>query len=184
MRADMVEIGTDKRLGPKWVTIDSVKRKNVDHVVRWGKDRLPFPDRSVYLVYSSNVLEHVPWWQTEHAVREVYRVLRRGGTFELWVPNLWDLVERLRADNFPRFKPNLNPHDDPMVAFSARLFYGARTGEEGRAEHYHKSAFDRDYLMRLAKRVGFSDVVFMEHAEDRRPAPKREFFVIGARMIK
>jgi SAM-dependent methyltransferase len=40
---------------------------------------VPLPDSSVDLVLSKSALEHVPWWQVESQVADLYRVLRPGG---------------------------------------------------------------------------------------------------------
>lgn len=48
---------------------------------------LPFPDRCFNLVICSEVLEHIPDYQT--ALDEVYRVLKPGGTLAVSVPRAW-----------------------------------------------------------------------------------------------
>lgn len=56
---------------------------------------LPFPDQSVDLAYSVEVLEHL---EDQFAfLREVHRVLRPGGRFVLTTPNVLNLTSRLRT---------------------------------------------------------------------------------------
>ena len=71
--------------GYSWVTLDYP-------AFNWGVDRIPACDGKFSLVYASHVLEHVPWNRTAAALSEVFRVLKRGGRIELWVPNFRYLV--------------------------------------------------------------------------------------------
>jgi ubiquinone/menaquinone biosynthesis C-methylase UbiE len=50
---------------------------------------LPFRDASVDVVYSMGTIEHFPEYPA--AVREIFRVLRPGGTAIVGVPNKLDL---------------------------------------------------------------------------------------------
>lgn len=52
---------------------------------------LPFPDESQDAVYSSHVLEHIPYW--EQALQEWFRVLKVGGFMIIVVPH-WLLYEK------------------------------------------------------------------------------------------
>src|SRR5262249_20886107 len=56
-------------------------------------ERLPFPDRSFDLVYSWGVLHHSP--DTPHAVAEVWRVLRPGGTARVMIYHKPSIVAAL-----------------------------------------------------------------------------------------
>jgi SAM-dependent methyltransferase len=52
---------------------------------------LPFEDASQEAVYSSHVLEHIPYW--EQALQEWFRVLKVGGFMVIVVPH-WLLYEK------------------------------------------------------------------------------------------
>lgn len=57
---------------------------------------LPIPDESCNGVYASHVLEHLTLEDFHHALKNTYRVLRKGGFFRLVVPDLeWPAREYL-----------------------------------------------------------------------------------------
>jgi SAM-dependent methyltransferase len=65
------------------------------------RDVFPYPDGAFDVVLFCEVLEHLPH-DPVHALREVHRVLRLGGTLVLTTPNAarWDnLLRALRGDN-------------------------------------------------------------------------------------
>jgi Methylase involved in ubiquinone/menaquinone biosynthesis len=53
-------------------------------------EQLPFPDASFDVVYSWGVLHHSP--DTPRAIREVYRVLRPGGTARVMIYHRWAIA--------------------------------------------------------------------------------------------
>lgn len=54
--------------------------------------KLPIPEASFDLVYSSHFLEHIPRSQTLAFLEECHRVLRPGGTIRLVLPDLESIV--------------------------------------------------------------------------------------------
>lgn len=148
-----LEIGSVRTgaVAPDFETLDCVP--GADHLGHWGSEPLPFPDCSFDEVYSSHTLEHVPWFRSVEALRELSRVLKPGGVVELWVPDFRYVVEcYLRGrcgDSWRRF----NPSGDPRVWANGRIFtYGP--GEE----NWHRAVFDGPHLRDCLAAAGFADV--------------------------
>lgn len=120
---------------------------------RWGEKPLPFPDGSCAEVYASHVLEHIPWTQTQSALKEVLRILEPGGKFEVWVPNFEYIAECYRKKMCGDKWRRENPEGDFMTWVNGRLFtYGP---EE---DNWHRACFDAESLCRHLTEAGFRDV--------------------------
>jgi len=59
--------------------------------VTWDGITMPFDDEQFDCAFGTEVLEHCP--EPEVVLKEVYRVLKPGGTFFFTVPFLWNLHE-------------------------------------------------------------------------------------------
>jgi SAM-dependent methyltransferase len=64
---------------------------NPDRIQSAYGESLPFPDDSFDIVYSANVLEHTA--DPRRVLREALRVLRRGGTLHMEMPNFLSYYE-------------------------------------------------------------------------------------------
>ena len=53
---------------------------------------------------------------------------------------------------------NLNPDKDAWVYMNARVLWGARPGEVGQEQHFHRAMFGEESLKRLMEKAGFSSV--------------------------
>ena len=94
-----LEIGPgENRIDPTWLTMDREPREIVDVVCRWGAEKIPLPNESMELVYASHVLEHVPWYQTLFALRDVWRILKPNGRVEIHVPDLDVLIKAVQEE--------------------------------------------------------------------------------------
>jgi len=89
--------------------------------------QLPFADGSVDYVYSMGTVEHFP--ETEHAIGEIFRILKPGGRAVLGVPN--------------RLDPFLRPVYVRMMQWVGLYGYGA------------ERSFTPGQLRRMARRAGF-----------------------------
>ena len=158
MRA--LEIGPGKDpVSKDWDLLDMVDRPNLTYKHDLRKLPLPIENNTYDLVYMSHILEHIPWTKTIETLEEIRRILKPGGTVEIWVPDLAKLVgaylnpERVKMDGWYKF----NEEKDPVRWFNGRLFtYGP--GEE----NWHRAAFDEPYLRRCLKKAGFKNQTKLE----------------------
>jgi SAM-dependent methyltransferase len=68
---------------------ENAKRENFNaDLLRADIRDLPFRDESFDVIYTMGTIEHIPEYR--HAIREIHRVLKRGGTAIIGVPNFWD----------------------------------------------------------------------------------------------
>lgn len=84
-----VNIGSGPWYLPGWRTVDMYsQRRSVDLVVDLqSPSTLPFADRSIPLVFSSHLLEHLTDAAGHALLNECYRVLEPGGVLRLCVPD-------------------------------------------------------------------------------------------------
>ena len=99
--ATVVELGSGcDRNHPDIINVDFVPYEEVDLVGSIAA--LPIASDSVDSVISIAVLEHVP--DPERAVREIYRILKEGGTFCIMIPFMQGI--HAAPDDFQRYTPN------------------------------------------------------------------------------
>ena len=122
--------------------------------------RLRFPDRSVEVIYSSHMIEHLSRASGRHFLAEARRVLRPGGRIRLATPDLGALVgEYCRARAAGREPPAA---DEFMAAL--HLLHDGQEGLLGRlisrnlSGHWHQWLYDADSLSALLAEVGFTEI--------------------------
>lgn len=160
-----------------WDTLDSAYAAT--YRVAWGDGSLlsVIPAEHYDRVHASHVLEHLPWWRTRSALSDVFGILKPGGKFTVWVPDAVKIIQ-LAMEDPARLQEleqdwkcgraplgtidNLNPDKDPWVYMNARVFWGARPGELGQEQHFHRAMFGEESLSRLLVGAGFSRVARIE----------------------
>ncbi|MCC6212857.1 MAG: tetratricopeptide repeat protein [Burkholderiales bacterium] len=104
-----------------------------------------FEDGSVDEIYASHVIEHLSYRDpVQTALREFHRVLKRGGTARIGVPDFERLC-RLYLD--PR-------HSDQDRFFIMQMAFGGQVDEHD----FHRVGFDFETLSRYLTAAGFSRV--------------------------
>ncbi len=83
----------------EWRNLDCVSRPNQvpDVICDALKEPLPFEDDSVDLVMLYHFFEHLPTNSTDGVLAEIHRVLRKGGSVIIVVPDLRALAQRWLA---------------------------------------------------------------------------------------
>jgi len=107
---------------PGFINIDIRKLEGVDYVTSIDKLDV-FKDRSIDLIYASHVLEHVPRSQTEPALHEWYRVLKKGGVLRIAVPDFEAIIKvYLKNENLDELMGTLYGRQDYEYNFHYRIF--------------------------------------------------------------
>lgn len=102
------------------------------------KEKLPFPDNSVQVIFHEDFVEHICQRDQIAFLAETLRVLKKGGVHRINTPNLLS---------------SMRDHSDFSKGFSGVYF------QEWDKNH-HKNLFTPSTLEELALMVGYSRVVF------------------------
>jgi SAM-dependent methyltransferase len=118
--------------------------------------RLPYPDDSVEVVYSSHMIEHLDRTDATRFVTEAFRVLRRGGALRLVAPDLRMLVDEYTATgDADRFVAATRLAMPRPRGWRARLNYRLSLDR-------HAWMYDATTLLGLVEAAGFVDAAAIE----------------------
>lgn len=135
-----LHLGCGKIEHRKFINIDGYPFPHVHYVQTI--DKLPqFKSGSVDLIYASHCLEHFPFMQTGAVLQEWCRVLKKGATLRLSVPDFDKLVEIYQLHNH-----------DPDVILEQLM------GGQNNKFNFHMTTLNSVNLTRLLKASGFSKV--------------------------
>lgn len=133
-----LHLGCGKRYIPGFIHIDALPYPHVDSV--GPIDKLSkIADRSVDLIYACHVLEHFPRGSVQTVLEEWNRVLRKGGTLRLSVPDFAAL-----ADIYIKTR-------------DLSLVIGPVCGRQDHEFNFHYNIFDFSTLSRILAKSGFSE---------------------------
>ncbi len=168
-----LNIGCGGDIRPGYVNIDRHSKDFIE--TRYGVElgetppvfdldilHLPYQDSSVDEVLCLAFLEHLSFEDEGKFLREVQRVLRRGGTFHFTVPDFENLVKQWLAaeDNFIDFyKLGTDEHwfgngDRNLKnrwGYLTASIFGNQYGEG----QFHKNAFTRQKIVAIMQKLGF-----------------------------
>jgi len=136
--------------------------------IRWANacKRIPLPNKSLEMVYSSHVLEHLDPSEAERFLAEVHRVLRPGGIIRLALPDLRRRAEKYMADgDGDGFMESLNMREYSVRSLRTKL----RILIVGDREH--RWMYDSRSLIRLLEKARFADAREMAPGETMIPDP-------------
>jgi predicted SAM-dependent methyltransferase len=150
-QALILELGTGiiKR-GQGWITMDDKQPCDFTHDLR---EPFPFPDNTFPNIYCSHVLEHFYYPELLKLLREVYRILKAGGTFSISVPDASIYIKaycnpgEFKADYYCRYRRAY--HFFAKIDFINYMAY---------MDGHHKIMFDRENLPGILQFAGFVNV--------------------------
>lgn len=131
-----LHIGCGESRIPGWTHLDTRKLRHVD--VLADARQLPFRTGMVDSVYASHLLEHFPIREGLKILKEWRRVLKKGGTLYVAVPN-WDAILTAYVKG------------GVLSGWMKRIVYGDQTVPWG----FHKNVFTEQELGSDLNRAGF-----------------------------
>lgn len=145
-----IELGSGPKKGlNEWVTIDQVGA-NINWDLRRG---IPLRDNSVDNIYSSHLLEHIPYSQLIGFLKECHRIIKKDGEFSVCVPNFRYYIEAYKEGKL--FRPREEWWQPALIDTGSaidQLNYMAYMN----GEHMHM--FDEESLINILLKSGFSTV--------------------------
>jgi len=130
--------------------------------IRWADAtrRIPLPDGSLEVIYSSHMLEHLDREDVKRFLREVRRLLAVGGILRLSVPDLDKMVKQyIVQKDADAFLDRMNIAPRRPRGFLGKVKFSL-TGVR-----HHQWMYDADSLLRLVQRHGFINARIMAPGE-------------------
>lgn len=137
------------------------------HDIRYGRcARIPLPDGSTDVVYSSHMLEHLSKAQAQAFLREARRVLKPEGVLRVSVPDMRLLAEQyIQRGDCDAFVESTLLAPAPSDTFAQRLRH-LLFGHRG-----HHWMYDANSLTALLHANGFPSVSVLAAGETTIPFP-------------
>ena len=143
--------GEDKRLG--WVNVDNRPEVNPDVVWDLEKFPYPFPDESAEEIMWKDSLEHLSWRVTRRALRECYRILRKGGRLFIQCPDMEAIARKVILNPEFRYGDIGQPEAIGFWVFGRQD--PQPDGSFGGWGGFHKAGFTIPTLKKLLEETGF-----------------------------
>ena len=116
---------------------------HVPNAIKMDVRKLEYDDESVDNIYSSHLLEHFRKDEVQPLLNEWFRVLKKGTTLNLLIPNLeWC------AKNF------INSQENDRWGLPIDMIFGNQNNEG----EYHKTGFTQERVRSLLNNAGFTDI--------------------------
>lgn len=151
----------------KWINLDIQERWLPD--ICCNASSIPLEDESLDCFVSHHQHEHAGHGENDQILREAYRLLKPGGSFLIFVPNMRELA-----------KGWLNGRLD-TVTYMITVF-GAYMGDEA---DRHKFGYDRDFLMQCLGNVcPWSEIKDFNWRDVGSAALAQDWWILGVEAVK
>lgn len=166
-----LDIGPGNTRIPGFVTVDVVRGPGIDYVCD-ASGRLPFADNTFDIVHSSHCIEHISWINVEDTLKEWARVVKPGGSLEIWTVNGYKVMKAVveYEETGVWTGPGIGSwraewtKGDPYKWSAGRLF----CYKKGKTDAYlHKSLMTPKYLTACFEAAGLQNIRSMDESEIR-----------------
>ncbi len=143
--------GTDYKEG--WINIDNNSDNNISRLdLNWDlRKSLPFENDSVDYIFNEHFIEHLTVEESRKSLDDFFRVLKPGGVMRIAMPDMEDIVELYKDDNWKN-RPVIKNHGFEDIQTRAEM-----VNLSFRAWG-HKWIYDWEELERRLKEVGGKNI--------------------------
>ena len=157
-----------------WITVDMYDA-DINYDLRKG---IPLPNNTVNKIYTSHMLEHIPYKQLKIFINECYRVLKERGELLVSVPNArLYIASYIQKKSFRKEENMYQPALIKTGSWIDQLNYIAYLDE------LHCYMFDEENLVNTLKLAPFSKVN-LRSFDTKLDKSRRDFTSIYASAIK
>lgn len=170
-----LELGSGPKKGRgAWTTVDE-RGADICYDLRKG---LPLPDNTVDKIYSSHMLEHIPFPQLKEFIVECHRVLKPGGELSICVPDASLYIKAyIEKKNFRDMEDAFGPAVVNTGSAMDQLNYVAYMNGQ------HCYLFDQENLQNTLRLAPFK-VVTLRQFDESLDMDERDFESIYALAVK
>jgi len=145
-----LELGSGVKRGKNgWTTVD-LRGADINYNLRGG---LPLKDESVDAIYTSHMLEHIPYKGLMILLKECHRVLKKGGSLSVCVPNaklyIQAYLEGREFEDRSKMYQEALPETGSLLDQVNYIAY---------MDDGHTYLFDEENLVNTLKKGGFNNV--------------------------
>lgn len=140
-----------------------------------AKDLSRFKSETFDVVYSSHCIEHFHWYHIQGVINEWARVVKSGGSLEIWTVNGREVIEEIiKYENTGKTKHNLDlnwkkpkTNGDPYLWLVGKLYNYTKDPSDDFDYHLHRTLITPTFLKRCFVKAGLKDVRDMDISENR-----------------
>tara|TARA_B100001769_G_C22110128_1_gene600313 strand:+ start:41 stop:691 length:651 start_codon:yes stop_codon:yes gene_type:complete len=144
-----LELGSGSKKGKNgFITVDRFGA-DINYDLRKG---IPLKDNTVDYIYTSHMLEHIPFNELISFIQECKRVLKKNGVFSVCVPNAGLYLEAY--NNKTQFKKQESMHQVAIVNTGSLM---DQVNYEAYMNGEHCYMFDKENLVNTLKKGGFEN---------------------------
>lgn len=145
-----LELGSGSKKGVNGFTTVDINGADIYRDLRNG---IPLDNNTVSVIYTSHMLEHIPYSKLIPFLKECMRVLKAGGHISICVPNARNYIQAyIEKRHFRNTDDFYKPAVIDTGSFIDQVNYMAYMAGE------HCYMFDEENLVNTLRKVGFTSV--------------------------
>ena len=154
-----------------WHTLDHKLQKNEKFKIKGNLNKINLKNKICDLVFISHTLEHIPHIQIQNVLSEINRIMKKGATIRILVPNLEAIAKAYVKKDRNFFKKAIDEDHSIRkdLGFGGMLMNFIvspgqdtilldRNLEKFISGYAHLYAYDFDMMKILLKKCGFTDI--------------------------